>query len=152
MIRSVRSAAALTAGIWLAGCVRTQPTEQPTPYFRELAPVILASHDSVPAGTLLGTLVSDLPTVSMRDAIVELTDLGVATRVDSVGRFVFAGLPSGSHRLRVRRIGFEPTIGMIELPVGTGTIVRVHIEPVMTCLDYCTPQPRRAFGRIELVQ
>ena len=137
-------------------CVRTRPPElASTVVMIELPKVALLAHDSIPAGTIIGTLLGDSRGTSMRlalgSATVDLPDLSLSAHVDSTGGFKLVNVPPGTHRIRARGVGLRPTLGRIEVPTRHGTAVRITLEVVMVCLDYCPPQQPRPYGAIEVV-
>ena len=142
----------------VAACVRrAAPSGSRTgPDPLELQLVVLVPHDTLPTGLLRGRLSSNYPgsyypPTSVAGASIELPDAGLSTRADSGGAFELRGVPPGRQRLHVRRLGFEPTRGSVHVPASGGAVLRVLIEVQMLCLDYCPPEPPRAFGRIESV-
>jgi hypothetical protein len=98
-----------------------------------------------------GKLSSDYPSMSVAGATIELPSAGLSTQADSGGAFELRGVPPGRQQLRVRRLGFEPTLGSVDMPASSGTMIRVWLEVQKTCLDYCPPEQPRAFGRIAAV-
>lgn len=51
----------------------------------------------------------------LADASVTLPTLGLLTRTDSLGRYHFAAVPSGSHPIVVRAPGYQPDSGVVTL-------------------------------------
>jgi hypothetical protein len=58
--------------------------------------------------TMRGIVTVDTSTTPIADAEVQLTNIPLRTMTDSAGRFTLTGVPVGTHRLQVRRIGYEP--------------------------------------------
>jgi hypothetical protein len=133
-------------------CVRAPaaPT-RPAPATLELPTVALVPHDTLPTGTIRGRVTTDHPACPTAGATVELPDAKRSVRVDTAGAFELRGVPPGRQRLHARRIGCRRTIGSIDVPARGGSVVRVHLEAQVLCLDYCPPEVPRAFGRIEAI-
>ena len=136
----------------LSACVRQPPADSVSaPGSLELMPVALLPHDTLAVGTIRGRLLTDHPAVSVVGATIELPDARLATTADSGGAFELRGVPLGRQRFWVRRFGFQPTRGSIDVPRGGGAVLRVWLETQKVCLDYCPAAPPRAYGRIEAV-
>lgn len=60
------------------------------------------------AASLRGTVVTDSSKHPLPNAEVLLSSLDRSTRTDSAGRFEFAGVKAGKHKLVVRLVGYEP--------------------------------------------
>lgn len=60
------------------------------------------------ASTMRGIVTIDTSSTPIADAEVQLTNFPLRTMTDSAGRFTLTGVPVGTHRLQVRRIGYEP--------------------------------------------
>lgn len=75
-------------------------------------------------GTVLG-LVTDQARTPVRDAEVTMSKTGVWARTDSAGRFDLRGVPAGTQRVDVRRIGYAPT--SVEVRIRNGDTVSIHV-------------------------
>jgi hypothetical protein len=64
---------------------------------------------------MTGRLFADSSEKPVADAEVSLPGLELKTRTNAEGRFVLRGLPVGTHRLEVRRVGFEPYLTTMTL-------------------------------------
>lgn len=81
-----------------------------------------------------GVILEDSTRVALPNAEIRFVSLGRGTLTDSAGRFLLPDLPAGSHRLLVRRIGYEPLEAMAELaPIDTLELT-LHLTPVPTRL------------------
>lgn len=95
---------------------------------------------SRPAGaqrlvTVKGIILEDSTHVALPDVDIRFVALGRGTRTDAAGRFLLPDLPPGSHRLLVRRVGYEPLEAMAELaPIDTLELT-LHLTPVPTRLS-----------------
>ena len=75
-----------------------------------LTPAMLAAQ-----AALSGRVVLSVDQRPLADASVALPTLGLLTRTDSLGRYRFPAVPSGSHPLVVRAPGFQPDSGFVLL-------------------------------------
>src|SRR6267142_484103 len=86
-------------------------------------------------GTIRGRVVrADWP-VGLADARLELRPCGATTRTDARGFFVFRGIPTGQVEVDVRRVGFGPTVVVIQVDSLAVTQVDIALEPVPTLLN-----------------
>ena len=108
----------------------------------------LRARDTIPAGVLRGFVEANPPGYAMSETVVTLDEGRAETRTDSLGRFELAAVSGGTHQLTVRRVGFNPTRGAIEMPAGAGAAIRVVLELPVVCLDYCTPEKPRPYGAL----
>lgn len=113
------------------------------------APLMLAAHDSLAAGTLRGLLVPEFPGYPTRGVEVEAVDVG-RTRADSAGVFELRGLAPGTHQIRVRAVGFRPLDAAIRMPTA-GSIVRITLAVPRHCLHACTGPTRQPDSHIAAV-
>ena len=77
-----------------------------------------------------GKVVADSGGAVLARADVVLTDLGLEVTTDEAGRFRFAGLPPGSHRVYARRLGY----GEVETSIDFHAAERVEHDITMTRL------------------
>ena len=83
---------------------------------------------------LRGTVVADSTHAPVIDAEVGLTDLGVRQHTGSDGSFQFTSIPSGDHRLLVRRLGYGSLDTSVTFVAGE-TMDRRIVLSRMTALD-----------------
>lgn len=99
--------------------------------------LLLASFIATPAegqGALMGRVVNE-QAAPIQDARVDLLTTPPRTaRTDSSGRFVLAGVTTGSHRLQVRQLGFQPVDVALTMPPGD-TVVVVTMRRVVSTLS-----------------
>ena len=133
----------------LVGCHPTRP--KPAPVGVPLPTVALSGHDTIASGVLRGEVRATLAGYSVAQTLVRLDGGAFETRADSLGHFEFRGLAPGRHQVEARRLPLRPTIGAIEMPSSGGAVLRVILEPVTVCLDYCAPERPRAFGALDNV-
>ncbi|HEX8850514.1 MAG TPA: carboxypeptidase-like regulatory domain-containing protein [Gemmatimonadaceae bacterium] len=141
----LRFLALIELAVSTIACHAARPTEAgPIP----LPPVTLRARDTIPVGVLRGHVEADRPGDTLAETVVTLDDGRVETRTDSLGRFELAAVSAGPHRLTVRRVGFRPMYGAIEMPAGGGAAVRVVLETPLVCLDFCAPETPRPYGAL----
>lgn len=71
------------------------------------------------------------------DSLMQLTD--------SAGVAAFASLEVGDYIADIRRLGFEPLVGVpIRIEPGCGTVAEVYLGIEAFCLGECPPTPGRA--------
>jgi outer membrane receptor protein involved in Fe transport len=73
--------------------------------------------------------------VGLADAEVSLRASGISTSTDARGSFEFRGVVPGRVELAVRRVGFAPTVVVLQVDSVTITHVDIPLEPVVTILD-----------------
>jgi hypothetical protein len=82
------------------------------------------------------------------DAAVVLLASETETRTDARGAFALVGLPSGTHTVEVRHIGFAPTRTIVDLRRGRESRADVVLDERMPVLDavtvYGRARPRRS--------
>ncbi len=98
----------------------------------------------VPA--LAGT-VEDSLGVPVPDVVVQALGTGEQTTTDARGRFRFDAFRSGSYLLRLRRLGFEPLIVPVELPLAADSPLAIELRgslvslaPVIVKADGISPR------------
>ena len=133
----------------LVGCHAARP--EPASLGVPLPAVALTGHDTIAPGVLRGKVQATLPGYSVAQTLVRLDGGTIETRADSLGRFEFRGVAPGRHQLEARRLPLRPTLGAIEMPTNRGAVLRITLEPVTVCLDYCAPEQPRAFGALDNV-
>lgn len=81
-----------------------------------------------------GVILEDSTRLALPGVEVRFVTLGRGTTTDSAGRFLLPDLPTGSHRILVRRVGYEPLEAMADLaPIDTLELT-LHLTPVPTRL------------------
>jgi iron complex outermembrane receptor protein len=86
-------------------------------------------------GIVRGQVVRADSRVALADAHLELRPSGAATRTDARGLFVFREIPPGQVEVAVRRVGFGPTVVVLQVDPLAVTEVEILLEPVPTFLD-----------------
>lgn len=71
----------------------------------------------------------------VRGATVVVWGSGVEAVTDAAGRFILTGLPSGTHNLEVRSIGYQPARMPVDLGRRKPTTVVVALEKAVPVLD-----------------
>ncbi len=59
-----------------------------------------------PVASFIGTVLSDSAERPIANATVELTDIGMSAKSDSVGDFTMSGIPAGAHQVEVRAANY----------------------------------------------
>lgn len=95
---------------------------------RWLAPLVLllagalGAQEPVPTpGRVVGRVSVAGTSVGLAYAVVSVPALGLERFTDAGGGFVLGGLPPGAHRLRVRRVGYEPRDTVVSVDAGATT-------------------------------
>jgi len=86
-------------------------------------------------GIIRGHVVSADWPVGLADAYLELRPSGATTRTNARGSFVFRGIPAGQVEVAVRRVGFGPTVVVLQVDSLAVTEVDIQLEPVPTVLN-----------------
>lgn len=91
------------------------------------AGLLLAAHAarSAQAQATLAGRVADQAQSPVQNAEVEISGIGARTRTDSLGHFLFRAVPSGLHRVAVRRLGYAPA--SVDVRVANDDSVTVHV-------------------------
>jgi hypothetical protein len=64
------------------------------------------------------------------NALVTISDTGLETRSDSLGRFAFEAVPRGQRRLSVRAIGFAVAETRIEVQAGGANSLEIRLSAI----------------------
>ncbi len=83
-------------------------------------------------------------------AVVELGAPRGKQFTDDSGAFLFAGIPSGPYRLRVRQVGFRPFDSTVVKIEGTPLVVAVDMEPLvveLAAINVAVPRTCATPGR-----
>ncbi len=135
----------------------TIPTTRRTIWFGLVLLAVALLPRTVGAQRLVavkGIIREDSTLVALPNAEVRFVTLGRGTLTDSAGRFLLPDLPAGSHRLLVRRVGYQPLEAMADLaPIDTLELT-LHLTPVPTRLATLesrgtTPSPPARFREFE---
>jgi iron complex outermembrane receptor protein len=89
--------------------------------FGLLAVLSLPLRSQTPVGSLAGTVNNTATGVFLKDALVELPDLGRQTLTDGVGAFRFVDVPVGTHALVVTYLGLDAIRQTITVEAGQRT-------------------------------
>lgn len=82
--------------------------------------------------TLIGVVVVDSIGTPITGAEVTLMDLPKTVLTDDRGEFRFTNIPVGSHRLRVRRLGYGFLDATVVIANAASTYQRVVLSPIVT--------------------
>ncbi|HLT45931.1 MAG TPA: carboxypeptidase regulatory-like domain-containing protein, partial [Rubricoccaceae bacterium] len=91
--------------------------------------LIVAVEAPPPRGDLAGRVVDAATGEALPYAHVLLADASAGTTTDEAGRFAFAGLLSGPHRVAVRYVGYETADDSVSVPAGGRERVVVALRP-----------------------
>lgn len=86
-------------------------------------------------GILRGHVVRADRLIGLPDAYLELRPSGSRTRTDARGFFEVRGLPQGEVEVAVSRLGFVPTLVVLQVDTLAVTEVDIALEPVAIMLD-----------------
>lgn len=133
----VRNLSFSATGSWsLAESVDTSASDTaPPPFLRGSA-------------LLVGT-VRSATGVPVADANVSVAGTGTTAVTDARGEFTLNGLPSGSHDVEVRRIGFQRLRHSVELRPGVTVRYDVHLQRVVLLDSVAVVAQRRAYPDFE---
>lgn len=92
----------------------------------------------------LGGLVTDPSGAPIAEAHIGVDGHAYTTFTDAAGRFRVSGVGAGSRTLRVRRLGFSPTVAELEVPPGGLSDVAVRLTPLPTILAPISVQAGQA--------
>jgi len=93
-------------------------------------------------GAVHGRITNATTAAGVAAAAVEVQELGIAVRTDSLGTFALEGIAVGVHRVTVRAIGYEPVVRS-NIVVGSGKTTELHVElvPFPILLEGIVVQP-----------
>jgi iron complex outermembrane receptor protein len=107
---------------------------------RQLLPVLVlgvisATRLTAQQGTISGRVVDANTQRPLQDVtvMIEGTQRTVVTQAD--GNFALSGMPAGSHRLRVARIGYGPQVQVVTLASGATANVQFALQPFIAVLE-----------------
>ena len=88
----------------------------------------------------------------LRDVDVSLDPTDRTTRTDTLGRFRFSGLRSGTYRLRVRRVGFDATLMTVVASANVETAVNIAMKSFTQAMATMTIAGRRVDYPVRLAE
>jgi hypothetical protein len=94
-------------------------------------------------GTIVGFVTSREAELPLPYSVVSITVLGREQFTNDRGVFTLAGLPAGTHKLRVRHLGYTPANMDITVRAGFADTVRVSLAHIVVQL---TPVRVRAYA------
>ncbi len=112
-------------------------------------------------GTLRGTVQAAQTNVALSYAVVLVPQLSIERFTDASGQFQLASLPIGRYDVTVRRLGYAPFRGEIDIASGTTTTLDVHLVQIpyrlstqlVTPIERCErPGPPNAQTQPEVFQ
>jgi iron complex outermembrane receptor protein len=86
-------------------------------------------------GTISGQVVDATTQETLFGARVQIVGTQLLTSSDNEGRFVLSGVPTGTHVLRVTRIGFGPEEQDVTISSGAAIDVTIAMEPAVALLE-----------------
>ena len=87
------------------------------------------------AGTITGSISNSATRNLLEGAKVEVTALGLSALTDNTGRYVFTGVPAGTHELSVSYIGLDPSTAMITVGAGQRAVRDFELSSSVYRLD-----------------
>jgi iron complex outermembrane recepter protein len=110
---------------------------RPAPVATALAILLAgtAARLTAQTGTIRGHVVRADGPVGLADAEVELRPSSARARTDARGFFLFRGLAPGPVELAVRRVGFAPTVIVLQVDSLAVTKLDIPLQPLPTILD-----------------
>lgn len=94
----------------------------------------LSAGAALAQGTLTGSVIDASNGLNVTGALVRIDAIQRETATDRSGRFTLAGLPAGTHTIRVRYLGYAPVSQEVAITNGGKTSVVVKITPATTTL------------------
>ncbi len=96
------------------------------------APAIAAQEGT---GRVRGTITEAQGATSLPSATVTITGTNLRTATDADGRFTISGVPAGSHRVRVTRLGFLPAEGTVTVQAGEDAVIDLAMRGTVVSLE-----------------
>ena len=98
--------------------------------------VLCLSSSSAAQSVFLGSVITDIePSPPLAGAEITIPMLNLAARTDSLGRFLFKGIPKGVFRVNIRRVGYN-AIAINARFSGSDTLAAdFALTPVAVSLD-----------------
>jgi TonB-dependent receptor len=99
-----------------------------------LLALALHAAPALAQGILTGSVVDASNGLNITGATVRIDSLRREALTDRSGRFILAGLPAGSHTVRVRYLGYAPVDQVVTITDGGRSAVAFRIAPATTTL------------------
>ena len=87
------------------------------------------------AGTITGSISNSATRNLLEGAKVKVTALGLSALTDNTGRYVFTGVPAGTHELSVSYIGLDPSTAMITVGASQRAVRDFELSSSVYRLD-----------------
>lgn len=108
-----------------------------------VAIVDLTANESPARGSeLVGSVLSDVNGAPILDVEVEIAGIARSTFTDANGRYRLADLPAGAHRVRVKRVGWQPAEQLVEMP-ASGRVEKTFVLSRVQVLEAVDVAERR---------
>lgn len=96
---------------------------------------VLSESAARTLGSVGGLLVDALTGVPVQQAVVSLEGVALQALTGTDGRFLFEGVPPGSHRLEIRHLGYRVDAEPVELPAGHDLFLSMRVAPQAITLE-----------------
>src|SRR5690606_22244122 len=100
-----------------------------------------------PVGVITGTVVDARDGSPIVEARVQIVGLTRATITDSRGNYRFADVPSGTHLLVTRQIGYAPDTARVSIEAGQRLALETRLREAAIVLDPLTVSGTRELER-----
>ena len=97
--------------------------------------VLPAPARSQTTGQILGRVSDSESGEPVVAADISIDSLGLRTISSDKGEFILVGIPSGEHRLRIERLGFQTVIQVARVRAGRTTQLRLTLTPLPVELE-----------------
>lgn len=111
------------------------------------APLLALMVQAQSSGTLQGTVKSAQAAVALPYAVVSIPALSLERFTDQQGRFTITTVPAGRHDVVVRRIGYTPFRGQIQVDSGATAPLAVELQQIPVRLAQTTVRAMSACFR-----
>src|SRR5687768_11223276 len=98
-----------------------------------LSPMSLRGQDREPRGTVAG-VVRDSSGGGIAGAEITIVGTGLRAHTNERGEFRLTNVPAGTLTIGVRRLGFVPTVGSIEIGPNEAATMTVVVAPLAQSL------------------
>src|SRR5688572_5866533 len=109
-----------------------------------LGPTGLRAQEPAPRGTVAG-LVRDSSGAGIAGAEVTIIGSGLRAHTNGQGQFRLTNVPAGTISVGVRRLGFLPTVGSIEIGPNEAATMSVIVTPLAQALEAVIVRGDRRF-------
>ncbi len=109
-----------------------------------LGPTGLRAQEPAPRGTVAG-LVRDSSGAGIAGAEVTIIGSGLRAHTNGQGQFRLTNVPAGTISVGVRRLGFIPTVGSIEIGPNEAATMSVIVTPLAQALEAVIVRGDRRF-------